>query len=184
MLKSSRAAATFALALSLGSAALSPAPAAANEQDEQRPANDYRIATDRDMSKPDQAGFVIAKREAKKVVACTSDDQFLLTYIFAQTRPQDTKKHPAEKVNAYLSRMHNTIMTASRYHSAAIFEVGTRYPITLPPDFYNRLEAASNAFNKANGTQLNWMMRVFTTSGKVYQPCIDYRLKNPLPANN
>lgn len=182
MLKSSRAAATFALAMSLSSAVFSPA--SANEQDEQRPANDYMIATDRDMRKPDRAGFVIVKREAKKVVGCTSDDQFLLTYIFAQTRPQDVNSTPPAKVNAYLNRMHNTIMTASRYHSAAIFEVGNRYPITLPPDFYKRLEAASYAFNKANGTHLNWMMRVFTTSGKVYQPCVDYRLKNPLPANN
>jgi len=175
MQKSSRIAAALALAVSVGGAILSPAAAAAS---------DYKVATDADLRIPDASGHIIIQRDAKKIMGCTSDDHFILTYMFAQSKPQNIQRNSPAHTEAYLKRMHNTFMQASRYHSAAIFEVGNRSPLTLPPKFYQRLEAASHEFNKANGTSLNWMIRVFTTSDAPYQPCINYRLKNPLPANN
>jgi|GEM_PF-4780044 hypothetical protein len=182
MLKSTRVTAAIALAMSLGSSVLAPM-AAATEQDNVRPANDFMIATDRDMSVPDRSGHLIVKREAQKVVACTSDDHFVLTYVFAQSKPSDVRYNTPAKIDAYLKTMHSAFMSASRAHSAAIFNVGSNYPISLPPKLFQRLEAASHAFNQANNTGLNWLLRAFVTSDEPFKPCINSRLKNLTPTN-
>jgi hypothetical protein len=181
MLKSFRNNAALALALSMSAGLLTSLPAAANDQDD-RPPNDYKIATIRDMTVPDEYGEVIVKRDARKILSCTSDDRFILTYVFPLTAPQYKKSTSPEKIDAYLNQLSGAFASASRAHSASVFNVGQRYPLTLPPKVFQRLEATSQAFNKANGTALNWVIRSFITSDEPYQPCIDSRLKKPAPS--
>ncbi len=169
MLNTSRDKATLALAAALAVSALAPMTAHAAES------GDYKRATDRDMQIPDESGYLIVTRDAKKVTSCTSDDHYVITYIFATATPVSATYIAPAQADAYLTTLKSAYIKASQTQSVSLFNLGQNYPMTLPPPVFKGLEDASNQFNKTNGTSLNWMVRAFTTSNTAYQPCIDRR---------
>ena len=135
--------------------------------------DDYKNATWEDTHVGDERGYLVVRQNAQRILSCTSDNHLVTTYVFPTAFRRDAVVTPMASIDSYLMSLRSAFMRQSRSIPVTLFNVGKRYPLSLPPGIVNSLENASNNYNSKNNTNLNWMIRAFATSDTPHQACIE-----------
>ena len=135
--------------------------------------NSYKNATWEDMHVGDSNGYLIVRQNAQRIYSCTSDDHLVTTYVFPTALRRDAAVTPMPSIDSYLTSLKSAFMRQSRSIPVSLFNVGKRYPPSLPPGIVDSLENASHNYNSKNNTNLNWMIRAFATTDAPHQACIE-----------
>jgi len=123
--------------------------------------NNYKIATQAEMTIPDHRGHVVVSPNASRVVACTSDKRMVLTYVFASAHYQ-TVGNPNKPlpVGEYLDGLVTAFKNSAKTIHSSQFNprdpvFGMAYPIQQAMSDYTK------DFNRPRGTFFDWMFKIY-----------------------